>query len=68
MVNRKRIIDLMKQKEICGKEMAQMIGMSESMMSYILRGLREPNVATLVRIAKALDVPVDELIVKEGNV
>jgi len=62
MVNGKKIQELMTQKNILGKEMAQRIGVSEAMMSYIIRGLREPNVATLVRIAKELDVTVDELV------
>ena len=62
MVNGKKIQELMTQKNILGKEMAQLIGVSEAMMSYIIRGLREPNVATLVRIAKELDVTVDELV------
>ena len=62
MVNGKKIQELMTQKNILGKEMAERVGVSEAMMSYIIRGLREPNVATLVRIAKELDVTVDELV------
>ncbi len=65
MVNGRRIKDLMKEKGIQGKEMARTVGVSEAMMSFIIQGLREPNVATLARIARALDVPVDELILKE---
>lgn len=66
MVNGKKIKNLMKEKGLTEKELAQTIGVSQAMMSYVIGGLREPNVATLVRIARVLDVPVDELIVKEG--
>ena len=66
MVNGKKIKDLMVEKGIKGKEMARMVGISEPMMSYILSGLRVPNVVILSRIARALEVPVDDLIVKEG--
>ena len=62
MVNGKRIEELMKEKGILGKDMAERVGVSAAMMSYIMSGLREPNVATLVRIAKELGVSLDELV------
>lgn len=63
MVNHEKITSLMKEKGIKAKELAGMVGVSEAMMSYIANGFREPNVATLVRIAKVFGVTVDELVV-----
>lgn len=62
MVNGERIRELMKGKGIEGKDMADKVGVSAAMISYILKGLREPNVAVLSRIAKELGCTVDELI------
>ena len=64
MVNGKKITELMHEKGIKNKEIAAEVGISESMMTYIVKELREPNVTTLSRIAKVLGVTVDELIVQ----
>lgn len=66
MVNGQKIKELMLQKGMDSAEMAERVGISGAMMSYIIRGLREPNVTTLVRIAKWLGVSVDELLIKEA--
>ena len=64
MVNSEKIKELMQAKSLKSKELALRVGVGETMMSYILNGLREPNVATLVRIARELGVTVDDLIVQ----
>jgi len=64
MINGELIKTLMRSKGITARQLAAKVGVSESMMSYILGGLREPNVHTLVRIAKELGCTVDELIAK----
>lgn len=64
MINGEKIRVLMRDKEISSRVMASRIGVSESMMSYILQGLREPNVHVLVRIATELDCTVDELLLR----
>lgn len=63
MVNGERIKELMKEQGILNKDMAEVVGVTEAMISYIIRGLREPNVSTMARIAKRLGVTVDELLV-----
>ena len=63
MVNGERIKALMKEQGILNKDMAEVVGVTEAMISYIIRGLREPNVSTMARIAKRLGVTVDELLV-----
>lgn len=62
MVNGKKIAELMRQKGIMNKALAAEVGISESMMTYIIKELREPNVTVLARIAKVLGVAVDELL------
>lgn len=64
MINGERVRALMREKGIMSKDMAAKVGIGESMMSYILSGLREPSVPVLVRIARALDVAVDDIIMK----
>ena len=65
MINGERIKELMKEKGITNKELAEAIGVTEAMVSYIIRGLRDTTVGTMVRIANRLGVKVDELIESE---
>ena len=67
MVNYDKIRQLMIARKIQNQEFADKVGVSASMMSYITRGLREPNVTTLARIAHELGCTVDELLVKSAN-
>ena len=65
MVNSEKIRQLMAEKGITGKELAEKAGVTESMMSYIAKGLRSPSVEVLVRIANVLGCKVDELIINK---
>lgn len=65
MVNHKKIASLVKERGLMHKELADEVGISEAMMSYILRGFKEPSVATLVRLAKALGCKLDDLVIAE---
>lgn len=62
MINGERIKELMKEQGLTNKELAEAVGVTEAMISYIIRGLRDTTVATMVRIANRLGVKVDELI------
>ena len=62
MINGEKIRELMKECGIDAKELAQTVGVSEAMISYIINGLRDTNVTTLVRIAHTLGCKVDSLI------
>lgn len=64
MINHEKIAELIRAKGIEQKSLAEEVGVSEAMMSFIVRGLKEPSLTVLTRIAKALDVPVAELIVE----
>ena len=64
MINHEKIAELIRAKGIEQKELAEEVGVSEAMMSFIVRGLKEPSLTVLTRIAKALDVPVAELIIE----
>jgi transcriptional regulator with XRE-family HTH domain len=65
MINHEKIAELIHEKGIEQKALAEEVGVSEAMMSFIVRGLKEPSLTVLTRIAKALDVPVAELIIEE---
>lgn len=64
MINHEKIAELIRAKGIEQKVLAEEVGVSEAMMSFIVRGLKEPSLTVLTRIAKALDVPVAELIIE----
>ena len=62
MVNTKKLAELMEKRGILASELANQVGISNPMMSYIARGMRQPSVEVLVRIAGALECKVDDLI------
>ena len=64
--NRKRIIGLNIKAERIRKgitqfELAEKIGISESSMSLVERGLQTPSVFVVYDISKSLDIDINEL-------
>lgn len=62
MVNCEKIKELLGEKGIEQKALAEKVGISEAMMSFVVRGLKEPSLTVLSRIAKVLGVSAAELI------
>lgn len=56
-----RLKELLKEKEITGKELAEKIGISETGMSNIVKGQSLPRQEVLLQIAKLLDVDIRDL-------
>lgn len=56
-----RIIALLKEKHIAQKDLAMMIGVTESALSRYLSNEREPKLEVVANIATALDTTVDYL-------
>jgi transcriptional regulator with XRE-family HTH domain len=44
--------------------LAAKAGLSQQMVSYVERGIRNPTLETLLRITEALDVPLGKMITK----
>ena len=65
MVNTKKLAELMEKRGILASELANQVGISNPMMSYIARGMKQPSVEVLVRIAGALGCKVDDLIIEK---
>lgn len=65
MVDCEKIRSLIAEKKLEQKDVAEAVGVSEQMISYIVRGLREPSVTVLSRIAKVLECAPGELIIEE---
>lgn len=62
MVNCEKIKELMKAKGLDTYTLAEAVGISQPMVSYIVRGLKEPSIAVLGRIATTLGVKMAELL------
>lgn len=56
-----RLKELLKEKEITGKELAEKIGISETGMSNIVKGQSLPRQEVLLQIAELLDVDIRDL-------
>lgn len=62
MFNHEKMAELIRERKIEQKTVAEAVGVSEQAISYFVRGLKEPSLAVLGRIAKVLGVPAAELI------
>jgi len=51
-----------KDKNIGQVELAKAIGVSKGIISLWENGLREPNMYSLIKLAKYFDVSIDELV------
>lgn len=63
---RENLSKLRKLKNLSQRDLAEKIDASAQSVCYYECGGREPKVSTLIRLAEALDVSVDELIC--GNI
>lgn len=62
MFNHEKMAELIREKGIEQKTVAEAVGVSEQAISYFVRGLKDPSLAVLGRIAKVLGVSAAELI------
>ena len=56
-----RITELLKEKNIAQKDLAMMIGVTESALSRYINNEREPKIEVLANLATTLDTTVDYL-------
>lgn len=57
-----RIALLLKRKQMSQKDLAMMVGVTESALSRYIKNEREPRIDVLANIATALDTTVDYLV------
>jgi len=56
-----RLKELLKEKDITGKELSEKVGLSVTAMSNIVKGQSLPRQEVLLKIAQTLDVDIREL-------
>ena len=64
-INTKRLMDLMFERQMFGKTLAQQAGISTGALSHMLKSGVRAQLVTVAKLAKALDVSPYELIVEE---
>ena len=57
-----RLDEILKEKHIQQKDLAELLGVSKVSVSYWCNNLTNPSIDTLLNIAKVLEVKVSELI------
>lgn len=62
-----RIKEIRAQQDIQQKELAALLGIAANTLSQYETGKREPDIKTLVGIADALNVSVDDLLGRDAN-
>ncbi|MGV3085296.1 MULTISPECIES: helix-turn-helix transcriptional regulator [Enterococcus] len=61
----KRLLELSVEKGISQRELATMIGVTETTVSRYIKGTREPKIEILSNLATVLDTTIDDLIGEE---
>ena len=64
-VNSERLLDLILDRQIRGKELARQAGLSTGAISNLLRRGARAQLVTIGKLARALDIPARELILEE---
>lgn len=67
MFDHERLAELIREKGVEQKSIAVKVGVSETMMSFLVNGLKDPSLTVLSRLARELGVPVSELIKEEAE-
>jgi len=67
MVNILRLKEVLKEKGVTGKELADMIGVTPASVSNIIQGNSFPKPETLLNIATALNVDIRDLFKSTAN-
>lgn len=62
-----KLRELRKQNKLSMKELGSILGLSESTISLYETGKREPDIATMIKIANYFNISVDELLGVENN-
>lgn len=61
MINTELINEKMESKGFTNEKLAEAAGLSYATISYLRNGVRTPDTLTLVKVAKVLDVAVEDL-------
>ena len=67
LINKKKVMLLLAERGMLYKDICSKAGISEVEFRKIRAGERNPKPATIGKIASALDVGVQEIIVQEGD-
>lgn len=62
-----RLKELRKERGLTQKEIANMLSITQMSYSYYERGLREPEIALLIKLSEIFNVSVDYLIENENE-
>ena len=62
MLDTEKLKKLLTEKQINQAELGERVGVTEAMISYIIRGVKKPSLEVAKRIADTLGVTVDTLI------
>ena len=58
----KRLLQLLKENNLTRKDLALKIGVSQAIVTYWIKGQRQPTAENIYAVAKALDTTADYLL------
>lgn len=62
MFNAKKLAEYLENQGLSQKAFGEMVGVSQAMVDYLVRGFKQPSVVLLKRIADVLGCTMDELL------
>ena len=62
-----RIVELLSERNMTQKELAEAAGLTESAVSHYVKGDRVPRGANLIKMARALETTTDYLLNEDDN-
>lgn len=62
-----RIVELLSERNMTQKELAEAAGLTESAVSHYVKGDRVPRGANLIKMARALETTTDYLLNQDDN-
>lgn len=65
-ITAKRVRKLREQCNLSQRELAEMVGVRQAMISHIEKGLKRPSFPLAVRLASALSVSVEDLVSRDS--
>jgi len=63
--NTEKLKALIKQRDVKQEELAEAVGITPIYLSYVINGHKKPSFELVVKLARYLNVYVDDLIVEE---
>ena len=65
MFNKEKLKEYLEENKLSWAKFGEMVGVSDAMVGYLIKGFKQPSIALLKRIATVMECSADELLCDE---